>query len=59
MGAAVTVAGKSLLQMLVASPGDWIMLLIFPMPVWGPLLIAASLAYYVRRRGRCTACDQG
>ncbi|MET8091489.1 hypothetical protein [Micromonospora sp. NPDC005220] len=29
------------------------------MPVWGGALAAATLAYYLRRRGRCRSCGRG
>jgi hypothetical protein len=52
VGAAVTVAGRSMLQMTfteddVMSKAETMLLL--PFPVWGPLLIAAAIAYYRRR----------
>jgi hypothetical protein len=58
VGGAVTVAGKSFVGMVADQPEQWPMLLIFPFLVWGPLLVAASLAYYLRRRARCRRCGQ-
>ncbi len=58
VGTAVTVAGKSFLQMVLAEPEHWGLLFVFPFPIWGPLLIAAAAAYYLRRRGRCQVCGQ-
>ena len=52
VGAAVTVAGRSMLQ-LTYTEDDLLSkvetLLVLPFPVWGPLLIAAAIAYYRRR----------
>ena len=52
VGAAVTVAGRSMLQ-LTYTEEDLLSkvetLLVLPFPVWGPLLIAAAIAYYRRR----------
>ncbi len=57
VGATITVAGRSFVQMVLQDPvSEWWMLLMFPFPVWGPLLIAASIAYYLRRRSRCPVC---
>jgi hypothetical protein len=28
-------------------------------PLWGLALAAATLAYYLRRRGRCRSCGRG
>jgi hypothetical protein len=37
--------------------GDWLFSLAFvPIGLWGPLLAAAALAYYYRRRGPCADC---
>ena len=53
VGTALTVAGRSMAQMsfggtdVVASKVEAFLLL--PFPVWGPLLIAAAIAYYRRR----------
>lgn len=62
VGAAVTIAGRTFVQMLVTGAEDATELvqfvLIFPFPVWGPLLAAASAAYYYRRRGGCAACGR-
>jgi hypothetical protein len=52
VGAAVTVAGRSMLQMSFTEEDvmtKWETLLMLPFPVWGPLLIAAAIAYYRRR----------
>lgn len=54
VGAAVTIAGRTFVQMLVTGAEDARELvefvLVFPFPVWGPLPAAASVAYYYRRR---------
>jgi len=53
VGSAVTVAGRSMLQMAVVDDemeiGTAETFLVLPLPVWGPLLIAAAIAYYRRR----------
>jgi hypothetical protein len=52
VGAAVTVAGRSMLQMTFTEDDvmtKWETMLMLPFPVWGPLLIAAAIAYYRRR----------
>jgi hypothetical protein len=55
VGAAVTVAGRSMIQL--ALQGSVLplaaveTLLILPFWAWGPLLIAAGIAYYRRRTG--------
>ena len=53
VGIAVTVAGRSLTQMMVTGVdveiADPEFFLVMPFPVWGPLLIAAAVAYYRRR----------
>lgn len=53
VGAAITVAGRSTVQMLLqdseAPLASLEVLVIMPFPVWGPLLVAAALAYYRRR----------
>ena len=53
VGIAVTVAGRSLTQMMVSGVDVAIaapeFFLLMPFPVWGPLLIAAAIAYYRRR----------
>ncbi len=53
VGTALTVAGRSMAQMsfgetaVVASRVE--AFLVLPFPIWGPLLIAAAIAYYRRR----------
>jgi hypothetical protein len=52
VGVAVTVAGRSMLQMTFTEEDvmtKWETMLMLPFPVWGPLLIAAAIAYYRRR----------
>jgi hypothetical protein len=54
VGVAVTVAGRSMLQMTFTEEDvmtKWETMLMLPFPVWGPLLIAAAIAYYRRRTG--------
>jgi hypothetical protein len=56
----VTVGGHSIVQAVVAEADSWWeavgLLLIFPFPVWGPLLGAAALGYVLRRRVDCVTC---
>ena len=63
VAASVTIAGRSMVQQLFVGDGMGLdgveMLLIFPFPVWGPLLGAAAIAYYLRRRGSCAHCRLG
>jgi hypothetical protein len=35
---------------------DHLLVLLIPFPVWGPLLAAATLAYWYRRRPACRCC---
>lgn len=58
---AITLAGRSILQTVAAGEADLDgfgvnVLLILPFPIWGPLLGAAAIAYYLRRRGQCRQC---
>lgn len=58
---AIALAGRSVLQTVVAGEGGFDALeaealLVFPFPIWGPLLGAAAVAYYLRRRGQCRRC---
>lgn len=57
VGAAITIAGRSVLQ--VAFDEDAWLLLVLPLPVWGPLLVAAGVAYHLRRRAACATCGLG
>ena len=55
VAAAITVAGHSVVQQAFTEGWDvegftMVGLLLFPFPVWGPLLGAATLAYWQRRR---------
>lgn len=47
----MTMAAPSMVSMAAGADETW-MLLFLPFPVWGPLLGAASLAYYLRYRER-------
>ena len=53
VGVSVTVAGRSMLQMAIAADemeiGTAETFLVLPFPVWGPMLIAAAIAYFRRR----------
>lgn len=50
VGVAVTVAGRSMVQMAIADHGSNAELLfILPFPLWGPCLVGAAYAYYRRR----------
>ncbi|MGH3352830.1 MAG: hypothetical protein ACRDPS_19360 [Nocardioides sp.] len=58
---AVTLAGRSSLQSVDGGEGgiDALgaeALLLLPFPIWGPLLGAAAIAYFVRRRSQCRHC---
>lgn len=58
---AITLAGRSIIQPVVTGDANigeigTEALLIFPFPIWGPLLGAAAIAYYLRRRGACKRC---
>ena len=58
---AITLAGRSIIQPVVTGDANLgeagaEALLIFPFPIWGPLLGAAAIAYYLRRRGACVRC---
>jgi hypothetical protein len=58
---AITLAGRSILQSVVTGEANIgeigaVALLIFPFPIWGPLLGAAAIAYHLRRRGACQQC---
>ena len=57
---AVTTASVSLLSsghMLDAVGGGMATMPMTLWPLWGVSLGAATLAYYLRRRGRCGTCD--
>jgi hypothetical protein len=60
VAAAATMAGPGLLLSSLESNGGAASLaltvLIFPFPIWGPLLGAAVLAYYLRRRAHSGSC---
>ncbi|GIF62281.1 hypothetical protein Ais01nite_03160 [Asanoa ishikariensis] len=47
--AAITIAGHSILQQAVIT-GDYLLVLLMPFPLWGPLLAAATFGYWLRRR---------
>jgi hypothetical protein len=53
------IAGHSLVQQSFG-PGtdryDHLLALLMPFPIWGPLLAAATLAYWYRRRPECRRC---
>lgn len=55
LAAAITVSGISL---TLHMDGDLIGLGFLPLPIWGPLLGAATLAYYYRRRPPCRQCGR-
>lgn len=52
-GLAITVAGRAMIQMIVTDEdiesGAVEVLLLLPFPFWGPLLVAAAVAYHRRR----------
>lgn len=53
------ISGHSLMQQSFG-PGtdryDHLLVLLMPFPIWGPLLAAATLAYWYRRRPECRRC---
>lgn len=53
VGLAITVAGRAMVQMILTEEDTEVpvveVLLILPFPVWGPLLVAAAVAYHQRR----------
>ncbi|MBC7277816.1 hypothetical protein [Nocardioides sp.] len=58
---AITLAGRSVLQPVAAGDGGIavlgdVTLLLVPFPIWGPLLGAAAIAYFLRRRTQCRRC---
>jgi hypothetical protein len=57
VAAALTVGGHSIVQAAMAEADGWWeaigLLLIFPLPVWGPLLGVAAIGYSRRRRDKC------
>ncbi|MEV4621105.1 hypothetical protein AB0J74_20645 [Asanoa sp. NPDC049573] len=53
------IAGHSLVQQAFGAGtdlSDHLLVLLMPFPLWGPLLAAATLAYWYRRRPECRAC---
>jgi hypothetical protein len=58
---ALTLAGRSVLQPVAAGDGGIAVLgdatlFLVPFPIWGPLLGAAAIAYFIRRRTQCRRC---
>jgi hypothetical protein len=53
VAAMLTIAGHSLLQQAVTT-GDYLLVLLMPFPLWGPLLAAATFGYWLRRRDNPT-----
>ncbi len=55
VGLAVTVAGRAMVQLILADPDLPVsaveVLLVMPFPLWGPALVAAAVAYHRRRHG--------
>ncbi|MFC6022070.1 hypothetical protein ACFP2T_38645 [Plantactinospora solaniradicis] len=49
VAAMLTIAGHSTLQQAIIT-GDYQLVLLIPFPLWGPLLAAATLGYWLRRR---------
>jgi hypothetical protein len=51
VGVAITVAGRSMVQMLLVERDyeGFLVLLLMPFPIWGPALILAAIAYHRRR----------
>ncbi|GIG93100.1 hypothetical protein [Plantactinospora endophytica] len=53
------IAGHSLVQQSFGAGSDLsdhLLVLLMPFPLWGPLLAAAVLAYWYRRRPECRVC---
>ncbi|MEV4494125.1 hypothetical protein AB0J84_00220 [Micromonospora arborensis] len=53
------IAGHSLVQQSFGAGtdlSDHLLVLLMPFPLWGPLLAAATLAYWYRRRPECRVC---
>lgn len=50
VGLVVSIAGRPFVQLVVSEPTVGVTFLLWlPLPIWGPLLMAASVAYYLRR----------
>jgi hypothetical protein len=56
----VTVGGHSIVQAAAADTEGWRapvgLVLVFPFPVWGPVLAVAAYGYALRRRSDCAGC---
>lgn len=53
----ITIGGISMIrQSLFADGGDWLTVVVMPFLLWGPVLWAAALAHYYRRRSPCRHC---
>lgn len=61
VGVVMAVAGRSMVQQVIyeGEPEDWLIVAALPFPVWGPALMLAAYAYYLRYRGRCGRCGLG
>ncbi|WP_154402736.1 hypothetical protein [Nocardioides speluncae] len=61
VGVVMAVAGRSMVQQVIyeGKPEDWLIVAALPFPIWGPALMLAAYAYYLRYRGRCGQCGQG
>jgi hypothetical protein len=53
VAAMLTIAGHSILQQAITA-GDYLLVLLMPFPLWGPLLAAATFGYWLRRRPSST-----
>ena len=61
VGAVMAVAGRAMVQSLIHDRANGedvqaLYLVLIPLPVWGPALMLAAGAYYLRFRGRCEVC---
>lgn len=61
VGVVMAVAGRSMVQQVIyeGEPEDWLIVAALPFPVWGPALMLAAYAYYLRYRGACSTCGRG
>jgi hypothetical protein len=61
VGVVMAVAGRSMVQQVIyeGEPEDWLIVAALPFPIWGPALMLAAYAYYLRYRGRCGQCGRG
>ena len=61
VGVLMSVAGRAMVQDYLVARGQGeepkgLYLFLLPLPVWGPALVLAAAAYYLRFRGPCDVC---